>query len=154
MFSKEEILAELARGRSLEQIAQEAANALNEAKSQYERQKAEEEIKRRREEENRKKVALQKEAKVKSIFGNIFDYMSEFYPEVFNETDFNDFFREFEASKFVEAVDKTIDEIKSLPVVKKNVEQTPHGWKVKLEGEDAKKANDAIQKFLRENNLF
>jgi len=163
MFNKEDILAELAAGKSIEQIAQSAADALNAAKAAYDKQQEEErkrqeaeKLKKAQEEKKKKELTLQKKNRITDLFTDLCDYFSDFYPELFNNNDFSHFYNHFDPETWVNEIDNAIAEVKKIPGVaeKAQVSNDGRNWSVKLEGEDAKKAGDAIEKFLRENNLF
>lgn len=151
MFDKNDILKELAAGKSIEEIAQSAADALNEAKADYDRLKAEAEAKKKRE------LALQKQKKEESahsIMDGIFNHLEKFYGDVFNDFDISRMKKHFDAAAFSAAFDETIEELKKMPAVQEKLKGNNKNWSVELTGEDAKQAGDAIEKFLRENNLF
>lgn len=151
MFNKNDILKELAAGKSIEEIAQSAADALNEAKADYDRLKAEAEAKKKRE------LALQKQKKVESansIMDGIFDHLQNFYGDIFDSFDIGRMRKHFDAAAFSAAFDETVEELKKMPAVQKKLKGDDKNWSVELTGEDAKQAGDAIEKFLRENNLF
>ena len=163
MFNKEDILAELAAGKSIEQIAQSAADALNAAKAAYDKQQEEERkrqeaenLKKALEEKKKKELTLQKKNRINDLFTNICDYFSDFYPELFDDNDFSHLYTHFDPETWVKEIDNAISELKKIPGVAEKAQVSDDGrnWSVKLEGEDAKKAGDAIEKFLRENNLF
>ena len=163
MFNKEDILAELAAGKSIEQIAQSAADALNEAKAAYDKQQEEErkrqeaeKLKKALEEKKKKELTLQKKNRMSDLFTGLCDYFSDFYPELFDDNDFSHFYAHFDPETWVKEIDNAISELKKIPGVAEKAQTSNDGrnWSVKLEGEDAKKAGDAIEKFLRENNLF
>ena len=163
MFNIEEVLAELAAGKPIEEIAQNAADVLNAAKTQYDAElaaKKEAERKAREAEEKRKAAAaLQKKRKASgltAIMNSMFDYMDEFYPGFFSQSDLIDFHRSFDAEAFVDAIDETVKMIKELPSVDKALAEAGDrkNVSVKLSKEEEKELEDAIQKFLKENGLF
>ena len=131
MFDINDILAELAAGKSIEQIAQNAADALNAAKAQFDKQEAERKAKEeaarkaREEEENKKRLlALQKKRKMTSataIMDSLFDYMDEFHPGFFSPKELEDFHRTFDPEALVDAIDETVKMIKALPSVEKAI---------------------------------
>lgn len=163
MFNIDEILAELAAGKSIEEIAQNAADVLNAAKAQHDKQEAErkarEEAARKEEEKKKAAAALQKKRKANSataIMNSMFDFMDEFYPGFFSPKDIADFHRGFDAEAFVDAIDETVKMIKELPSVDKALAEAGDrkNVSVKLTKEEEKELEDAIQKFLKENGLF
>lgn len=151
MFSKEDILTQLAAGRSLESIAQECADALNEAKAQYEKEKA---AKAKAEEARALQERKEKEQRVNSMFNDLMDYLADFHSSYFTGSEISTMKNSFNASEFVNLVDSAVAELESIPAVAAQLKKHPSYAKVKLTGEDAKKAEDSIQKFLKENGLF
>jgi hypothetical protein len=153
MFSKEEILTQLAAGRSLEAIAQECADALNEAKAQYEKEKA-----AKAKVEEARARALQerkeKEQRINSMFDDLMDYLADFHSSFFTGSEISTMKKSFNASEFVNLLDSAVAELESIPAVAAQLKKHPSYASVKLTGEDAKKAEDSIQKFLKENGLF
>ena len=160
MFNIDDILAELAAGKSIEQVAQNAADVLNAAKAQYDKeQAAKAEAERKAKEEAERKAAIQKKRKMNSatsIVNSIFDYMDEFHPGFFSPNELADFHRTFDAEAFVDAIDETVKMIKEMPTVAKALADAGDNKKVsvKLSKEEAKELNSALDKFLKENNLF
>lgn len=158
MFEVKDIKAMLANGTSIEDIAQAAADALNQAKNEYDAEQKE----AARKAAEAKKAALQKQAEKETRAGNIVNammqYMADFHPWFFSPEEMADFHRTFKPAELVEAIDKTMDEIKKIPAVAAELKKVPDGkpknFCVELDGADAKRAEDAIQKFLRENSLF
>lgn len=162
MFNIDEVLTELAAGKSIEEIAQNAADVLNAAKAQHDKQEAERKAKEeaaRKEEEKKRAAALQKKRKANSataIMNSMFDFMDEFYPGFFSQKDIADFHKGFDAEAFVDAIDETVKLVKELPSVDKALAEAGDRKtvSVKLTKEEEKELEDAIQKFLKENNLF
>ena len=151
MFNKEDILKELISGKSIEEVAQSAADALNDAKKEYDRVQAE------REAAKKKELMLQKQKKYESanaIMDKIFNHLETFYGDLLNEFDIRQMKKTFDAESFSTALDETIEELKKMPGVREKIKHNGSNWAVELTGEDAKRAEDAIEKFLRENNLF
>lgn len=146
MFTKEDILAELADGKSIEAIAQNCADVLNAAKAQYDKDEA-----------ARKARALQKDKEEAAavIVDEIFDYMDLFHPDFLSDEDLKMFRKNFDPAALVSAIDDTVKTIKAIPEIQaalKAVKKTP--VRVNLSGNSVKAAEGAIDKFLRENNLF
>jgi hypothetical protein len=162
MFNIDDILAELAAGKSIEQVAQNAADVLNAAKAQYDKEqaaKAKAEAERKAKEEAERKAAIQKKRKMNSataIMNSIFDYMDEFHPGFFSDQELADFHRTFDAGAFVDAIDETVKMIKEMPTVAKALADAgdSKNVSVKLSPDEAKELESALDKFLKENNLF
>lgn len=162
MFNIDDILAELAAGKSIEQVAQNAADVLNAAKAQYDKEqaaKAKAEAERKAKEEAERKAAIQKKRKMNSataIMNSIFDYMDEFHPGFFTAQELADFHRTFDAEAFVDAIDETVKMIKDMPTVAKALADAgdSKNVSVKLSEKEAKELESALDKFLKENNLF
>ena len=162
MFNIDDILAELAAGKSIEQVAQNAADVLNAAKAQYDKEqaaKAKAEAERKAREEAERKAALQKKRKMNSataIMNSLFDYMDEFHPGFFSQKELEDFHRSFDAGALVDAIDETVKMIKALPSVEQAIAKAgdSKNVSVKLNAEEAKSLESAIDKFLKENGLF
>ena len=148
MFKTEDILAELAAGRTIEDIAKEATDALNAANTAYKKKKAEEEAAAKKLQEEKKNAA----AKITDSFTG---YLRKFHPALFSADEWDSFFRAFNPDALVNAIDETVSAINSLPDVEAALREAAGGpTKVTLTGEQAKEASDIIEKFLRENNLF
>lgn len=162
MFNIDDILAELAAGKSIEQVAQNAADVLNAAKAQYDKEqaaKAKAEAERKAREEAERKAAIQKKRKMNSataIMNSIFDYMDEFHPGFFSEKELADFHRTFDAEGLVDAIDETVKLIKDMPTVAKALADAGDrkNVSVKLSPDEAKELESALDKFLKENGLF
>ena len=160
MFNIDDILAELAAGKSIEQVAQNAADVLNAAKAQYDKEqaaKAKAEAERKAKEE--RKAAIQKKRKMNSataIMDSIFDYMDEFHPGFFTAQELADFHRTFDAEAFVDAIDETVKLIKEMPTVAKALADAGDSKNVSvtLSPKETKELESALDKFLKENNLF
>ena len=158
MFKTEDILAELAAGKSIEEVAQNCADVLNAAKFQYDKEQEE----KKAAEEAAKKAALQKrkekEGRAGDIFSDMMRYLADFHPTFFSHDEFAEMSRKFDPGALVDAIDQTIGEIEKIPVVAEQLKNRkpsgPFEINVELKNEDAKKAEDAIEKFLRENKLF
>ena len=156
MFNIDEVLAELAAGKGIEEIAQNAADVLNAAKIQYDKEQA---AKREAERKAKEAAALQKKRKMNSataIMNSIFDYMDEFHPGFFTAQELADFHRTFDAEGLVNAIDETVKMIKEMPTVAKALAEAgdSKNVSVKLSPDEAKELESAIDKFLKENNLF
>ena len=159
MFRTEDILAELAAGKSIETIAQDCANALNAAKAQYDKEEAE-----RKAAAAKKAAELQKrkekESRVTDIFEDVLRYAADFHDSFFTPAEIAAARRSFDAKAFVDAIDQTVAEIEKIPAIAEQLKKAgnkaggPFEFSVELKNEDAKKAEDAIEKFLRENKLF
>lgn len=151
MFKTEDILAELAAGRSIEDIAKQATEALNAANAEYKKQQEEKA-------KAEKAAALQKQKKEKAagdIMTHFMNYLLNFHPTLFSEDEWAEFERSFDPARLSEAIDETVKAIQAIPVVEDALRKAADKpTKVTLTGDDAKKANDAINKFLHENNLF
>lgn len=158
MFNKEDILAQLTAGKKIEDIAQEAADALNMAKAEYDRKRAEEELAKKQAEKARLQKQAEKEERAGDLVHGLITYLADFHPKFMPAEDVMAFDKHFNAKELVEAIDATIAQIESIPAVaeqmKKCGSKAPFEFSVELKNEDAKKAEDAIGKFLRENNLF
>lgn len=162
MFNIDDILAELAAGKSIEQVAQNAADVLNAAKAQYDKEqaaKAKAEAERKAREEAERKAAIQKKRKMNSataIMNSLFDYMDEFHPGFFSEKELADFHRTFDAGALVDAIDETVKMIKDMPTVAKALADAgdSKNVSVKLSPNEAKELESALDKFLKENGLF
>lgn len=158
MFKTEDILAELAAGKSIEEIAQNCADVLNAAKAQHDK----EEAKKKAAAEAAKKAALQKrkekEGRAGDIFSDMMRYLADYHPSFFSHGELAEVSRNFNAGALVDAIDQTIAEIEKIPAIaeqlKDRKQNGPFEFSVELKNEDAKKAEDAIEKFLRENKLF
>lgn len=143
MFDVNDILARLAAGEDIADIAQQAADAINQAKYQYDiqrqKQKEEEELKKRKAAELQKK----KEAKALEICSNIFEYGRIAFPDAISESDAAEFMRTVSLKELCEALDTGFGMIQNLGKVE-----------IALNSGDEKEAGDAIAKFLAENGLF
>lgn len=160
MFDSKDILARLQAGERIEDIAQSAADALNEAKAEFDRaekeRKAREEAERKAKEEAAKKAALvqkRKENYAASIIDGLFDYLTEFHPGFLAPDEIADFHNKFSAEHLSTAIDETVNALRAIPSVEEALRKSQNAT-VKLTGDEAKQAEDAINKFLRENNLF
>ena len=158
MFNKEDILAQLAAGKKIEEIAQEAADALNLAKAEYDRKRAEEELAKKQAEKARLQKQAEKEQRAGDLVHGLITYLADFHPKFMPAEDVMAFDKHFNAKELVEAIDATIAQIESIPAVAEQMKKcggkAPFEFSVELKNEDAKKAEDAIGKFLRENDLF
>lgn len=150
MFKVEDIMAELETGKSIEDIAREATVKLNEAQEKY-----------RVQQEEKKKaeaLALQKRAKkeerANSIVHEIFNYLNDFHPTFLTPADMAILQKHFDVSKFVNTIDEFIKEVEKVPAVEAEMRKNPGKVTVKLNEEESKQVEDAISKFLCENNLF
>ena len=160
MFRTEDILAELAAGKSIEEIAQNCADVLNAAKAQHDKEEAE----KKAAAEAAKKAALQKrkekEVRAGDIFSDMMKYLADFHPTFFSHDEFAEVSRKFDPGALVDAIDQTVAEIEKIPAIAEQLKKAgckaggPFEFSVELKNEDAKKAEDAIQKFLCENKLF
>lgn len=143
MFDVNDILARLAAGENIADIAQQAADALNEAKNKYDiqeqKRREEEALKKRREAELQKK----KEQKALEICNAIFDYGRVAFPGVVAEGDATEFMRTVSLKELCEALDAGFGMMQDLGKVE-----------IALNSGDKKEAGDAIAKFLAENGLF
>lgn len=146
MFDVNDILAELAAGRGIEEIAQQAADALNAAKTAYD--KAEKERKAKEEAEKKKAAMLQKakEQKALDICNAIFDYGRLAFPDLVEEGDFSEFVNSMRASELVEAMDAGFTAMNQLGDFAKFMNKPTK--------EDEQAVVDAIGKFLAENGLI
>lgn len=146
MFDVNDILARLAAGEDIADIAQQAADALNEAKNRYDLQeqkrKEEERLKKQRAAEFQKK----KEQKALEICNAIFDYGRIAFPEIVKEGDAAEFARTVPVKDLCETLDLGFSTMKDLGIL----EEALKGPKKN----DTKAAEDAIAKFLTENGLF
>lgn len=154
MFNSKDILARLQAGERIEDIAQSAADALNSAKAEYDKIEAEKKAAAAKAEAEKKALQKKKEQSVTGIVSGIVDYINQFYPTFFDADDIAEFHRSFDAGALVEAFDQTIEEIKKIPAVAKELKKGGDKTTVQLTGADAKAAEDAINEFLRKNNLF
>ena len=143
MFDVNDIFVRLVAGEDIADIAQQAADALNEAKNRYDvqkqKQREEEELKKRREAELQKK----KEAKALEICNAIFEYGRIAFPDVVKEDDAAEFARTVSLKELCEALDAGFGMMQDLGKVE-----------IALNSGDKKEAGDAIAKFLAENGLF
>lgn len=149
MFNVDDILAELAAGKSIEQLAQNAADVLNAAKAQYDKEQA----------AKKEAAIIQKKRKMISataIMNSIFDYMDEFHHGFFTDQELAEFKRTFDAEGLVDAIDETVKMIKEMPTAAKAFTNTGNSKKmdVKISADEAKELESALDKFLKENNLF
>ena len=148
MFKTEDILAELAAGRTIEDIAKEATDALNAANTAYKKQKAEEEAAAKKLQEEKKNVATQ-------IANSFTGYLRKFHPTLFSADEWDSFFKTFNPDALVSAIDETVSAMNSLPGVEAALREAAGGpTQVTLTGEQAKEASDIIQRFLHENDLI
>ena len=156
MFNKEDILAELAAGKSIEQIAQEAADTINAAKAQHDKEvKAREEAARKEAEDKRIKKE-KKEKDVTGIMNSMIDFMGEFYPSFIPPHELAELRRTFNPAAFIEAMDETMKMMKELPTVEDALAKAKPNEPVKvtLSEKESKELENALDKFLRENGLF
>ena len=150
MFDSKDILARLQAGERIEDIAQSAADALNSAKAEYDRIKAE----AAKAEAEKKALQKKKEQGASDLITAFAEFVNEFYPSILGADDLADFHRAFDPTLFVKALDEAAEEIKKIPAVAEALKKDSDEISVKLTGKDAKAAEDAINKFLRENHLF
>lgn len=156
MFNKEDILAELAAGKTIEQIAQEAADTLNAAKAQHDKEvKAREEAARKEAEKKR----IQKEKKEKDVTGimnSVIDFMGEFYPSFIPAHELAEVRRTFDPGAFIKAMDETMKMMEELPTIEDALAKAKPNEPVKvtLSEKESKQLENAIDKFLKENGLF
>lgn len=154
MFNSKDILARLQAGEHIEDIAQSAADALNSAKAEYDKIEAEKKAAAAKAEAEKKALQEKKEQGVTGIVSGIVDYINQFYPAFFDAADLAEFHRSFDPGALVEAFDQAMEEIKNIPAVAKELKKGGDKTTVQLTGADAKAAEDAINEFLRKNNLF
>ena len=166
MFSREDIMSRLAAGETIEDIANDAANALNEANAAYQKQKAEK--------EEAEKLALQKqEAKKQSVskIGNaILDYMESFYPDFFDDDMRNVFSSNEFGDSIVQSIDNAFQEFgvnwNNLQKTNENISKAfkfkdggkaevnigPNSLKIRMENV-SEEDKDPIKDFLKKNGL-
>ena len=159
MFSKEDIMAELAAGKRIEQIAQEAADALNLAKAAYDEKMAREAEAKKKAEAAALQKRKEKEARATNLMDGVLSYLTDFHSDFLNPAELAMFAQGFNAGALVDAIDATINEIQSIPAVAEQLKKCQAAkpaaeFTIELKDEDAKKAEDAIEKFLKKNGLF
>lgn len=162
MYTKEEILEMLQNGQEAEDLAQGFIDALNAAiKQKEEIDKAAEKAKKEKMKCRSEKILI-----MEDILNMIFVFIKTYYPEVYNETIYD----ELTATDVVDAMDEAYEEICSftnaLDEFAKILEIKPEEKNVKCEPKEAKKPVkaedftnisdilDPIEKFLAENNLI
>lgn len=162
MYTKEEILEMLQNGQEAEDLAQGFIDALNAAiKQKEEIDKAAEKAKKEKMKCRSEKILI-----MEDILNMIFVFIKTYYPEVYNETIYD----ELTATDVVDAMDEAYEEIcnftnalddfaKILEIKpeEKNVKCKPKEVKKPIKAEDFTTISDVldpIEKFLAENNLI
>lgn len=162
MYTKEEILEMLQNGQEAEDLAQGFIDALNAAiKQKEEIDKAAEKAKKEKMKCRSEKILI-----MEDILNMIFVFIKTYYPEVYNETIYD----ELTATDVVDAMDEAYEEIcnftnaldefaKILEIKpeEKNVKCKPKEVKKPIKAEDFTSISDVldpIEKFLAENNLI
>lgn len=159
MFNSNDILRQLEAGKSVDELATEAATAINEA------------LKIQQEKIQKAKIRANKENKIKDLADIVtvgFDYLNQYYPKLLEETetgkackitaeDANEL-----AEVLVDAFDNAYEQIfKNFDALKDLFDLENKKTPVKFEvPEDSKwtisfqnKDDDAIKKFLKDNGL-
>lgn len=154
MFNSKDILARLQAGERIEDIAQSAADALNSAKAEYDKIEAEKKAAAAKAEAEKKVLQEKKEQGATNLVATFIEFVNEFYPYIFGGDELADFYKAFDPAQLVEAFDQAAEELKKIPAVAKALKEGNGEATVKLTGQDAKTAEDTINKFLRENHLF
>ena len=154
MFNSKDILARLQAGERIEDIAQSAADALNSAKAEYDKIEAEKKAAAAKAEAEKKALQKRKEQGASDLVTAFAKFINEFYPSVLSTDDLADFHRAFDPAQLVEAFDQAVKELKNISAVAEALKEGNGEATVKLTGKDAQAAEDVINKFLRENNLF
>ena len=162
MYTKEEILEMLQNGQEAEDLAQGFIDALNAAiKQKEEIDKAAEKAKKEKMKCRSEKILI-----MEDILNMIFVFIKTYYPEVYNETIYD----ELTATDVVDVMDEAYEEIcnftNALDDFAKILEIKPEEKNVKCKPKEAKKpikaedfttisdVLDPIEKFLAENNLI
>ena len=132
MYSKEEILARLAKGEEAESIAQEIVGVLNNAIAEYEKTG---------------KVQKQKEAAAQKIVDAVCDFLEAYYPDLYDAE-----FRTITGKDVAEAADRAYEEVKSFKSTMKNYDQLLKDYEAakKVQKQKKVKSGDPISDFLAE----
>lgn len=151
MFNREDIVAMLKEGKTIDVIAQEAANALNEAKKQYDAEERE----RKTAEAAKLQIQANKRKACNEIWDSIESYYKNFHTDIYNKY-MGTLSWNFDPDNLMQALDSMVDTLNSIPTIAKAKKEAADkgNLRVELNKEDAAKAIRAIDKFLSENNLF
>ena len=141
MYSKEEIIARLAKGEDAQAIADEIAVTLNSALSEH------------LEDQEKKAKDSQKAKDARTLINLGVDFMKEYYPDVYEEGDSADSISD---EALIEMLDKAADELrafkKTLDRVDDIIDDILAGWDVNPEEVKVKKIKvkegDPIADFL------
>ena len=132
MYSKEEILARLAKGEEAESIAQEIVGVLNKAIEEY---------------EETGKIQKQKEAAAQKIVDAVCDFLEAYYPDLYDAE-----LRTITGKDVAEAADRAYEEVKSVKASIKNYDQLLKDYEAakKVQKQKKVKDSDPISQFLAE----
>lgn len=174
MWNVNDILAQMAAGKSIEQIAQEAADALNAAKAEHEKREAERIQKEREAAAARALEEQKRQEKVEAasnIIRAIFAYTDKFYPGFITEDNKKILLNEHEILSVVEELDaafkdlteaSTIVEKGDIDTFIKKLDDIAAGrddgqkyeWSATVNNpKDIKRVEAAIDKFLQNQGL-
>lgn len=130
MYSKEEILARLAKGEEAESIAQEIVGVLNKAIEEY---------------EETGKVQKQKEAAAQKIVDAVCDFLETYYPDLYDAE-----LRTITGKDVAEAADRAYEEVKSFKSTIKNYDQLLKDYEAtkKVQKQKITRDTDPISDFL------
>ena len=151
MYNSNDILKMLREGKSVDAIARELTDAINNAEATYNAEKAEAECKRKEEEVAKAKAEADKKLKIAdcdTIITTIRNYLDKWYPNLVS----NEIWNEVSAEDLMFIIDGSINEIKnSIATINKLF---PYGTpNLTTLSTTAKSADDAINLFLKNFGL-
>ena len=148
MFEVNEILDLLRSGTDIATLAQQAADSLNAAQEKY---KEEQEIIKRQKEEEERKYAHKRAAAV-SLITDMAYYFFNYCPGMFKN---RDEVEDFIASTDIDEIMTNLEEVAAAAVKFKQILGTEFNNPAQKTPKKPKKDfSDAIESFLKENNLF
>ena len=153
MYTSNDILKMLREGKSVDAIARELTDALNNAETTYNAEKAEAERKRKEEEAAKAKAEADKKLKIAGcevIIDAIRDYLDGWYPNLVS----NEIWNEISAEDLAYIIDTSIDEIKtSIAAINKLFPNGTPNLTLATTPKNVKNADDAINLFLKNFGL-
>lgn len=145
MFEVNEILELLRGGTDIATLAQQAADSLNAAQEKY---KEEQEIIKRQKEEEERRYAHKRNAAL-SLITDMAYYFFNYCPGMFKDrAEVEDFIADTDLEEFMNG----LEELAAAAVKFKDLLGTEFSNSVQKEPD--KSFSDAIETFLKENNLF
>ena len=153
MYNSNDILKMLREGKSVDAIARELTDAINNAEATYNAEKAEAERKRKEEEAAKAKVEADKKLKIADcdvIITAIRTYLDKWYPNLVS----NEIWDEISAEDLMVIIDTSIDEIKtSIAAINKLFPNGTPNLTLATTPKNLKNADDAINLFLKNFGL-